>query len=442
MPTTSSQTWYFEEVPLEEDDAGAAEPVPDILAPVDEAPPPPQEAACRAVSRAKSALTLSCKRIAGAFTAPSPRGGCSWSLVGRKLVLFGGADTARQQFAETYCFDLDTRSWDRIGTTGSAPSARSGHAAVAVGQNIYIHGGMDAAGDLTFDDMFRLDTASWTWSRIPCIGAPPRNSHSVVASPRSFCGTWSGEEGGQTTGQGASSRGGTSAGDDVYANSVDFDDDWVLLYFGGAAPEGPTNDVYVVGAAAAAAATEATPLRWTKVFCAGTAPAPREMHAACRFTVIAEPPEPVLPAMGTSNLLGGGTADGGGGVTTSMLVTGGRTVEGVVCNDLHVLDVRQWRWDRAADAPVPRCAHTATLLKGEHGAALVCVFGGWDGGATISDDAHVFDIRAERWMTAAVKPDATARFGHCAAGCSGAIFVFGGVNPSQELTDVEVLSLA
>eukprot|EP00903_Cladosiphon_okamuranus_P011846 g11129.t2 len=44
---------------------------------------------------------------------PSPRGGCSWTKVGSRLLLFGGANTHQQHFADINSFDEKTGKWNK-----------------------------------------------------------------------------------------------------------------------------------------------------------------------------------------------------------------------------------------------------------------------------------------------------------------------------------------
>ncbi|KAL4439094.1 hypothetical protein ABPG74_008869 [Tetrahymena malaccensis] len=75
-----------------------------------------------------------------------------------KAILFGGAtgDTGRFSITgETYSFDVQTRIWKKIDTTGAQPSPRAAHAAVAVEINqIVVYGGATGGSNgysLTFE---------------------------------------------------------------------------------------------------------------------------------------------------------------------------------------------------------------------------------------------------------------------------------------------------
>lgn len=53
-------------------------------------------------------------------------------------------------------FILEDDSWSQPDVSGSPPCARHGHVSVAVGTDIYIHGGM--AGTNMFDDVYKFNT--------------------------------------------------------------------------------------------------------------------------------------------------------------------------------------------------------------------------------------------------------------------------------------------
>ncbi|SRR6266446_1312978 len=79
---------------------------------------------------------------------------------------FGGLDFSHW-YNDTWSFDISTRKWTELQCTGSIPSPRMGHAAVLVGDIMYVFGGHTIGrtnvGDLTalnlsskWFDMFSL----------------------------------------------------------------------------------------------------------------------------------------------------------------------------------------------------------------------------------------------------------------------------------------------
>ena len=70
------------------------------------------------------------------------------------LLRFGGTDD-QNHFNDTWSFDIPSRTWTELRCTGSTPSPRSGHAAVLVGDVMYVFGGFSA--DKTYlDDLIGL----------------------------------------------------------------------------------------------------------------------------------------------------------------------------------------------------------------------------------------------------------------------------------------------
>jgi Galactose oxidase, central domain len=65
---------------------------------------------------------------------------------------FGGCD-GPHYFNDTWSFNISTRKWTELQCTGSIPSPRAGHAAVLVGDVMYVFGGQTIGrvypGDLT-----------------------------------------------------------------------------------------------------------------------------------------------------------------------------------------------------------------------------------------------------------------------------------------------------
>ena len=65
---------------------------------------------------------------------------------------FGGYG-GRHVFNDTWSFNILTRKWNELQCTGSVPSPRAGHAAVLVGDVMYVFGGRTIdrtyLGDLT-----------------------------------------------------------------------------------------------------------------------------------------------------------------------------------------------------------------------------------------------------------------------------------------------------
>lgn len=59
-----------------------------------------------------------------------------------------------------YSVCSEENSWSQPKVNGSPPCSRHGHVSVAVGADIYVHGGM--AGTNMFDDLYRFNTGMHT----------------------------------------------------------------------------------------------------------------------------------------------------------------------------------------------------------------------------------------------------------------------------------------
>ncbi|KAJ7405963.1 Rab9 effector protein with kelch motifs [Willisornis vidua] len=127
----------------------------------------------------------------GTWESPAVRGAqpqprtfhTSSAAIGARLFVFGGghrgAEPVRDQ--RLHVFDTATLTWSQPDTRGDPPSPRHGHAVVALGTKLYIHGGL--AGDVFYNDLFCIDTGDMRWVKVPASGDVPgaRASHSSAA---------------------------------------------------------------------------------------------------------------------------------------------------------------------------------------------------------------------------------------------------------------------
>ncbi|CAN0212277.1 unnamed protein product [Discosporangium mesarthrocarpum] len=330
--------------------------------------------------------TCGTARASIAGVVPPPRGGCSWTKVGSRLLLFGGADKHQQHFSDIYSFDITRKAWDKPQIGGTTPTPRSSHSTVRWKDSLLVFGGMNGEENVTFNDLFEFQSGvsyTMTWVKLPCHEGPPRNSHATVVIGS------------------------------------------IMIIIGGASPQGLTNDVFKCDL------SDQDHLHFHAVHCTAAPPRkdlvgpreleelplPREMHSACLCPVqLNEHTEPSS--------------------SHEVLVMGGRTSAGVE-RSLFSLNIDSWQWTRLTDAPAPRCAHSACFLENS---AIMAIYGGWDGGTTIAGSLCLYDALAGIWTTVSIDPVPTGRFGHasCAIG-KGEIYVFGGVNPCDDLTEVIIL---
>lgn len=79
-----------------------------------------------------------------------------------------------------WLFDPDTQTFEKQVTTGYNPNKRGLHAATRCGNKLVVFGG--AAQDQTMtDECFTLDTETWQWQLLSCIGPSPRAAPCLAA---------------------------------------------------------------------------------------------------------------------------------------------------------------------------------------------------------------------------------------------------------------------
>lgn len=112
---------------------------------------------------------------------PVARRGHSVSLVGSKLILFGGEDNNRLLLNDVHILDLDTMTWHAAETTQPPPSPRYDHsAAVHAERYLLLFGG--SSHSTCFNDLYVLDLQTMEWSEPEIRGdfATPRAGHCGV----------------------------------------------------------------------------------------------------------------------------------------------------------------------------------------------------------------------------------------------------------------------
>ncbi|KAL5569474.1 hypothetical protein UlMin_026049 [Ulmus minor] len=113
--------------------------------------------------------------------APVPRGGQSTTLVGSRLIVFGGEDRSRRLLNDVNVLDLETMTWDVLETTQTPPAPRFDHTAAVHGDRyLLIFGGCSHAS--FFNDLHVLDLQSMEWSQPQTLGdlVTPRAGHAGI----------------------------------------------------------------------------------------------------------------------------------------------------------------------------------------------------------------------------------------------------------------------
>lgn len=104
---------------------------------------------------------------------PAAREDHTWTVdvEGSAAYLFGGRDGATV-FDDLWRFDLVTDTWSQLRPPGPRPDARFGHSAVwVVGTGLVVFAGQRGAD--FFGDLWAYDPASGRWARLPERGAAP-----------------------------------------------------------------------------------------------------------------------------------------------------------------------------------------------------------------------------------------------------------------------------
>ncbi|KAM7482151.1 hypothetical protein LguiB_006734 [Lonicera macranthoides] len=118
---------------------------------------------------------------------PVSRGGQSVTLVGTRLVVFGGEDAKGSLLNDLHILDLETLTWGEIDTSGLPPFPRSDHAAAVHADHcLFIFGG--SSHTACFNDLHVLDLQTMEWSRPAQKGEipSPRAGHAGVTIGESW----------------------------------------------------------------------------------------------------------------------------------------------------------------------------------------------------------------------------------------------------------------
>lgn len=113
-------------------------------------------------------------------TRPIPRDSHSCTTVGDNLFVFGGTD-GRRPLNDLHVLQTSTNTWVLPTVRGDAPEPREGHSAALIGKQLFIFGGCGKSvnSEIYYDDLYILDTETFSWKRVFPSGTPPskRDSH-------------------------------------------------------------------------------------------------------------------------------------------------------------------------------------------------------------------------------------------------------------------------
>ncbi|KAJ4720691.1 acyl-CoA-binding domain-containing protein 4-like [Melia azedarach] len=95
---------------------------------------------------------------------PVARGGHSVTLVGSRLIIFGGEDRSRKLLNDIHVLDLETMTWDAVEATQTPPAPRYDHsAAVHADRYLIVFGG--CSHSIFYSDLHVLDLQTKEWSQ-------------------------------------------------------------------------------------------------------------------------------------------------------------------------------------------------------------------------------------------------------------------------------------
>ncbi|CAE6466715.1 unnamed protein product [Rhizoctonia solani] len=120
--------------------------------------------------------------IAPESRSPSRRAGQTMVAYSTMLYMFGGCNEANA-FNDTWCFDMNTRTWTKLSCTGPIPPPRFIHAVSLVGDVVFMFGGEgDDRRDLGDGWSFKIPEKRWY--RFPSMNSEPlaRGGHILATA--------------------------------------------------------------------------------------------------------------------------------------------------------------------------------------------------------------------------------------------------------------------
>ncbi|OAY64172.1 tRNA wybutosine-synthesizing protein 2/3/4 [Ananas comosus] len=99
---------------------------------------------------------------------PTPRLGHSAAVIGTNMYVIGGRTGPSQVLNDVWVLQTTESRWSQLECTGDSFNPRHRHAAVAVGSNIYVFGGL--SNEVIYSSMTVLNTETLHWSEIPVEG--------------------------------------------------------------------------------------------------------------------------------------------------------------------------------------------------------------------------------------------------------------------------------
>jgi N-acetylneuraminic acid mutarotase len=284
--------------------------------------------------------SMSWKAIRCGGLAPEPRYGHGCELIGNRMFIIGGKGANQELYRDVYFLDLESWEWSKVNPISTGPSPRMGHATVAVGRKIVVHGGWNGRSEC-FDDIWVFDTDTFTWMNPRVSGLPPPP---------------------------------------VYGHCLTLLHDRRILLVGGASLSEKTG---VPKYRCELRQLDTETMAWSKPWINGYAPSGRYGHCLCQCW-----------GAGQSTF---NPEDDGASDVAPLLLFGGWGEQGIQeggalkgSSQACVIEMESDSQALAIDVPVlgsssqtlppSRHGHTAT-----HADDTICVFGGWDGQQATND---------------------------------------------------------
>ncbi|KAL1918815.1 uncharacterized protein VTP21DRAFT_2837 [Calcarisporiella thermophila] len=130
--------------------------------------------------------SLSCTALSTSGDAPNPRGNHAMVKLGDYILVFGGKTNVLGADENIYILDTRTLQWKIPSIQGYKPKARLGHTATAIGQRMYVFGGLvndQSTNELITFEMPSAEVSTYNWHVHESKDAPPpRYYHGACAS--------------------------------------------------------------------------------------------------------------------------------------------------------------------------------------------------------------------------------------------------------------------
>ena len=111
----------------------------------------------------------------GSGTAPAPRYGAAAALDDARRLVISHGFTSKGRFDETWRFDLATATWSEVATSGARPLARCLTRGAWDSSGAFLLFGGQANSAPYLGDLWALDVAQGRWAELPASGPSPRN---------------------------------------------------------------------------------------------------------------------------------------------------------------------------------------------------------------------------------------------------------------------------